>query len=139
MVLLPALFFCLQVHQIITSCSLKFHDFFIYALNTFLLSLDYGSFQIVLHTSVVLPSLFVVAILPLPSVTVPSQFRSRFDEIHSASPRHLSRKENTCCVASGKLNYTNSLCTHNMYTESSISGSFSCIVNSQTCWLNFIC
>jgi hypothetical protein len=118
---------------------LKFHDFFTHALNIFLHSLDYGSFQIVLHTSVVLPSLFVVDILPLPSVTVPSQFLSRLHQIHSANPRHLSLKENTCCVASGKLNYTNSSCTHNIYAASSIAGSFYCIVDSQTCWLNFIC
>jgi hypothetical protein len=103
---------------------LKFHYFFTYALNTFILSLDYGSFQIILYTSVVLPSFFVVDILPLPSVTVPSQFRSVFHEIQTASQRHLSRKENTCCIASGKLNYTNSLRTCNIWADSSIAGSF---------------
>ena len=115
MVLLPALLFCLHVHQITTSCSLKFHDFFTHALNIFLLSLAYGFFQIALHTPVVLPSLFVVDILPLPSVIVPLKFLSRFYEIHSGSPRHLSCKENRCYVASGKLNYANSLGIHNIY------------------------
>ena len=54
------------LHQITTSCSLKFHDLVTYSLKIFLLSLVCGPFQFVLK-SVALLSFFFVEILPIPS------------------------------------------------------------------------
>jgi hypothetical protein len=49
------------------SCSFKLHYLITYALKIFLLGLVCGAFQFVSKASVVLPSLFVVDILPLSS------------------------------------------------------------------------
>ena len=54
--LLPAQFFCLDVHQIITPCSLKFHNFVTYVLKIFLFGIICSSFQFISQPPVVLPA-----------------------------------------------------------------------------------
>jgi len=57
----------LHVYYIVTSCSLNLHDLVTYPVKILLVGLVCGSFQFIPQSSVILPSFFVVDILPLHS------------------------------------------------------------------------